>query len=109
MNTNLKMEYLAGGDDYFGPNYGGATVYTNVRKGYGTECPNVGRLLKNLKFSLEMENGLMGSILNDGVAADVAAKKWLQKNSAVWTKWLEGVTAFDGSDGAKAVKKHLGM
>ncbi len=31
MNSNVEMEYLAGGDDFFGPNYGGANVYTNVR------------------------------------------------------------------------------
>ena len=34
MNANIEMAYLSGGDDVFGPNFGGATVYTNVRKGY---------------------------------------------------------------------------
>ena len=34
MNTNFELTYLTGGDDVFGPNFGGATVYTNVRKGY---------------------------------------------------------------------------
>ncbi len=33
MNTNIKMTYLTGGDDWFGPNFGGATVYTNTRAG----------------------------------------------------------------------------
>ena len=33
MNANFKMTYLAGGDDYFGPNFGGAVVDTNTRKG----------------------------------------------------------------------------
>ena len=28
------MKYLDGGDDVFGPNFGGATIYTNVRAGY---------------------------------------------------------------------------
>src|SRR5690606_12103966 len=28
MNTKLEIEYLSGGDDYFGPNYGGAEVNT---------------------------------------------------------------------------------
>ncbi len=27
MNSNFEMAYLDGGDDYFGPNYGGASVY----------------------------------------------------------------------------------
>ena len=56
MNANFPMKYLAGGDDVFGPNFGGATVFTNVRAGYLTECPNVGALISNLRFTLPMEN-----------------------------------------------------
>ena len=52
MNTNFELTYLTGGDDMFGPNFGGATVYTNVRKGFLQECPNVGKLLQNLAFTL---------------------------------------------------------
>ncbi|HEX6011063.1 MAG TPA: choline ABC transporter substrate-binding protein, partial [Geminicoccaceae bacterium] len=39
MNANFELAYLTGGDEVFGPNFGGATVYTNVRKGYLQECP----------------------------------------------------------------------
>ncbi len=60
MNTNFDMAYLKGADDYFGPDLGGATVYTNTRSGYVEECPNVGQLLENLSFTLEMENQIMG-------------------------------------------------
>ncbi len=52
MNANFKMTYLTGGDDYFGPNFGGAIVATNTRAGYVAECPNTGKLLSNLSFSL---------------------------------------------------------
>src|SRR6056297_3039959 len=45
MNANHDMTYLTGGDDWFGPDLGGATVYTNTRAGYVEECPNVGKLL----------------------------------------------------------------
>jgi glycine betaine/proline transport system substrate-binding protein len=45
MNTRFDLRYLTGGDDSFGPDFGGATVYTNVRRGYLEACPNVGRLL----------------------------------------------------------------
>jgi hypothetical protein len=34
MNTNIDMAYLSGGDDYFGPGFGGATVYTIAPNGY---------------------------------------------------------------------------
>ena len=53
MNANIEMAYLSGGDEVFGPNFGGATVHTNVRAGYVAECPNVGKLVTNLKFSLD--------------------------------------------------------
>ncbi len=39
MNNNFDIAYLDGGDDYFGPNYGGASVYTNVRKNYLENLP----------------------------------------------------------------------
>ncbi len=86
MNADIDMAYLAGGDDYFGPDFGGATVYT-VRKGYGEECPKIGTLLKNLEFSLAMENEVMGLILSDDMEPDKAAKKWLIQ---IRRSWLYG-------------------
>ncbi|MGE0239887.1 MAG: choline ABC transporter substrate-binding protein [Parvibaculaceae bacterium] len=108
MNANFEMAYLSGGDDVFGPNFGGATVHTNVRKGYVGECPNVGKFVSNLKFTLKMENEIMGGILNDGKEAKAAATEWLKANSDAVIPWLDGVTTFDGGDAAAAVKAKLG-
>lgn len=107
MNANFKMTYLAGGDDYFGPNYGGAVVDTNTRAGYSAECPNTGKLLSNLVFSLQMENEIMGAILNDGEDPADAAKAWLAANPDAWAGWLDGVTTKDGGDAAAAVSAAL--
>ncbi len=109
MNSNFELAYLDGGDEYFGPNYGGANVYTNVRQNYTSECPNVGKLLTNLTFSLPMENEIMDGILNDGVKPDVAAKEWLQSNPDALTAWLDGVKTVDGKDALPAVKAHLNI
>jgi glycine betaine/proline transport system substrate-binding protein len=109
MNANIKMTYLTGGDDFFGPNLGGATVFTNTRAGFAEECPNVGALLNNLTFSLEMENEIMGAILDDSEDPDEAAAAWLKANPGVLDGWLAGVTAQDGSDGLAAVKTALGL
>ena len=108
MNANIEMAYLSGGDDVFGPNFGGATVHTNVRAGYATECPNVGKLLTNLVFSLKMENEIMGVILNDGKDPKVAATEWLKANPDAVAPWLAGVTTMDGGDATAAVKTALG-
>ncbi len=110
MNANFEMEYLTGGDDVFGPNFGGATVYTTVRKGYVAECPNVGKLVSNLKFTLDMENKVMGAILNESKDPKAAALEWLKANPDALNPWLDGVTTFDGSGPAlDAVKKGLGL
>ncbi|MGQ8632725.1 choline ABC transporter substrate-binding protein [Agrobacterium sp. DKPNP3] len=110
MNTNFKLTYLTGGDEVFGPNFGGATIYTNVRKGYVEECANVGTLLKNLQFSLPMENEIMGKILNDGLEGEAAATAWLKANPTAIEPWLANVKTKDGSaDALPAVKKALGL
>lgn len=109
MNTKFKLKYLAGGDDVFGPDFGGATVYTNVRAGYLAECPNVGKLIKNLVFSLKLENQIMGDILFENMDPEKAATKWLKANPAAVGPWLKDVTTFDGKPGLEAVKKSLGI
>lgn len=109
MNANFDMGYLTGGDDFFGPDLGGATVYTNTRAGYVDECPNVGKLLTNLKFTLAMENEIMGAILNDGTEPSDAATAWLTANPDAFVAWLDGVTTLDGGDSVAAVNAALGL
>jgi glycine betaine/proline transport system substrate-binding protein len=107
MNSNFDIAYLEGGDEVFGPNLGGATVQTNVRKGYLEECPNVGQFLQNLEFTLEMENEIMSAILDEGVEPNTAARNWLKENPDVLDEWLEGVTTLDGGDAEAAVREAL--
>ena len=107
MNSNFDISYLSGGDDFFGPNYGGATVYTQVRAGLGNECPNLGKLLSNLRFSLAMENQIMSMILDDGMSPEKAAQKYLRAEPGIIDTWLNGVTTLDGKPGLAAVKAAL--
>ena len=107
MNANFELTYLSGGDDIFGPNYGGAEVLTTSRAGYVEECPNVGKFLQNLEFTLAMENEIMGAILNDGEDPNDAAKAWLAGHKDVLGPWLDGVTTKDGGDAMAAVEAAL--
>jgi glycine betaine/proline transport system substrate-binding protein len=107
MNSSFQMTYLSGGDDVFGPDFGGAVVATNTRKGYVAECPNTGKFLQNLGFSLQMENEIMGAILNDEKEPNDAARAWLAANPAMWESWLDGVTTKDGGDAKAAVAAAL--
>lgn len=99
----MKITYLDGMGD---SGFGAATVHTNVRKGYLTECPNVGKFVSNLKFDLSMENTMMDAILKGG-DANTVAKEWLKANPDAITPWLSGVTTFDGGDATAAVKAAL--
>lgn len=101
----MDIDYLDGMGD---SGFGAATVHTNVRAGYTEECPNVGKFLKNLKFSLSMENKIMGDIL-DGEDGEKAASAWLKENPDVLGPWLDGVTTKDGGDGLAAVKSSIGL
>ncbi|MCC4772496.1 choline ABC transporter substrate-binding protein [Vibrio cyclitrophicus] len=107
MNSNVEMEYLAGGDDFFGPNYGGANVYTNVRSNYLSECSNVGQLLQNLEFTLEMENQLMEEILNQKAKPEQAAQQWLINNPQQVEAWLDNVKTHKGESATQAVTEYL--
>lgn len=106
MNANFSLKYLPGGEDFFG---GEGVVYTVTRKGYTAECPNVGKLLTNMTFTLPMENLIMGQILDDGADPEEATETWLKENPGVLDAWLDGVTTKDGGDGLAAVKAHLGL
>jgi choline ABC transporter permease protein len=96
MNMRFDLKYLTGGDLVFGPNFGGATIYTVTRKGFSSECPNLGRLLDNLKFTLRGESEMMAAILDRHEQPDVAAAAWLKANPATVQEWLAGVLTFDG-------------
>ena len=80
---------------------------TNTRAGYVAECPNQGKFLQNLVFTLQMENEIMGAILNNGTDPREAAKAWLAANPASWEGWLDGVTTKDGGDAKASVAAAL--
>lgn len=103
MNARFDITYLSGGDNWFGPDFGAATVHTNVRSGLVEECPNLVRFLTQLRFSLPLENEIMGRILDDGEEPGDAALAWLAANATTVEPWLEGVTTRDGAPGIEAV------
>jgi glycine betaine/proline transport system substrate-binding protein len=109
MNLRFDMRYLSGGDASFGPNYGAATIYTNARTGYGAQCPNLGRLLRNLQFTLRGENEMMNAVLNLHQQPNVAATAWIRSHSEWVARWLEGVRSFDGRPALLALQGVAGV
>ncbi len=109
MNVRLDMRYLEEGNDTFGPDDGAASVLTNTRAGYVAECPNVGKLLQNMTFTVEDEDLLMSYILDEDMQPAAAAERWLKENPGRIDAWLDGVTTVSGEAGASAVREGLDL
>ncbi|MDR9754931.1 choline ABC transporter substrate-binding protein [Pseudomonas sp. SZMC_28357] len=107
MNLQIEgMKYLTGSQDAFGPNEGAATVSAMTTAGYSEQCPNVGKLLHNLKFTSDHVSEVMASIL-ERTKPEEAAEAWLKNNPTAYAPWLAGVTTVDGKDGLAAAQAKL--
>lgn len=107
MNNSFDITYLSGADDFFGPNYGGAEVFTLARTDYAAECPNAAAFFEKLVFDIDMENEMMAK-LAEGADARAAAREWLAAHPDVLDGWLDGVTTLSGEPGLPAVKAAIG-
>lgn len=107
MNNNFKLVYLDGGDQYFGPRYGSASVNTVARRGYRAACPNVGKLFAQLEFNVALEHAIMADMLDKKQTARAAALRQLRARPELIHAWLAGVTTRSGADGAAAVRTRL--
>jgi len=93
MNTQFDIRYLDGGDEtLFGADFGAAKIWTVIPPDYESRCES--ELMEKI---LEKEN------------PNTTAANWLRSHPDWLERWLNGVTAFDGSDGLAAVKQHLGL
>jgi len=109
MNTKFHLNYLSGGDAYFGPNYGGATVNTVTRAGFAGQCTNVAKLFQQMTFNVDLENQIITNVLQNKVDVNKAALLALQGNPELLNMWLKGVTTASGADGLQAVQTQLGI
>ncbi|MEA3464890.1 MAG: glycine betaine ABC transporter substrate-binding protein [Thermodesulfobacteriota bacterium] len=98
MNTLIDMQYLTGSTaKTFGSNNGTATVYTNLRRGFAEEQPNVAKLLKNLIFPVPMMNEISRLLnANSGMKHAEAGLRWIKQHPEVYKPWFENVTTVDG-------------
>ena len=81
--------------------------HTVARKEWVAACPNLAKLFSQMVFSVDMENQLMGKILDEGMSGEDAARDWLAANPDAATPRLDGVTTLDGQPGADALTAAL--
>lgn len=105
MNQIIDMKYLTGSTAAtFGENDCTATVYTNIRKDFDKEMPNVGHFLKNFIFPISMINEISLMLQeNKDLTHGTAGMAYLKKHPEIYEGWLEGVTTEDGSKPALPV------
>lgn len=98
MNRIIDMKYLTGSTaETFGDNDGTATVYTNLRKGFAEEQPNVALFLKNFTFPIAMMNEIAQMLQDDKrLKHGEAGLIWLKNHPEIYGGWLEGVKTIDG-------------
>lgn len=105
MNANFELSYLPGGEEFFG---GVGVVKTLSRAGYAEECPNTGKLFSQMGFTLDMENKIMGEILDEGADPAEATLAWIKANKETVLGWVDGVKTEDGGDATAAVSEAFG-
>ena len=57
----------------------------------------------------EVDEVIMGQILDEGEDPEDATEAWLKAHPEVLDAWLDGVTTKDGGDAMAAVKDALGL
>ena len=107
MNNTFKLTYLDGDKEYFGPNFGSASVNTVARRGYKAACPNLGRLFSQIEFDAKLEQAIIADLADKRQTARVSALRHLKSRPELPAVWLAGVTTIDGKDGLAAVRARL--
>ena len=109
MNVRFHLTYLAGGDQYFGPNGGQGTVYTLGRPGLAEQCPNLAHLFSQIKFTVDLENALMAPVADGSVQAPQEAEAYFKQHPQLLQEWLAGVATASGQPALPVAKAALGI
>ena len=109
MNQIIDMKYLTGSTaETFGEDDGTATVFTNIRKGFAEEQPNIGKFLKTFIFPIEMMNEISQMLQdNKRLKHGEAGLLWLKEHPAIYQAWLNGITTVDGQAALPVFEAYL--
>ena len=118
MNLNIDMEFLHGGEDYWGPNQGAATVRTICRTGYAWKNPNIGQFFENYIFTVEEQAQMGEYVINQNMDYQEAGIKLIKDKPELLKRWFDHggtyktdvVKTADGEqDALQAVKEAMGL
>ena len=110
MNANFKMTYLTGGDDVFGPNFGGADGAHADPRRPRRRMPEPRQVAREPRVHASDGERGDGRDPRRRQGADVAAAtEWLQAEPGAARRLAGRRHHLDGADGLAAVKAHLGL
>lgn len=89
MNTTIPMAYLKDPQEKWGKGGGASEVHTIVSRNFAQAFPDLVPFFRNLRFDMEMENELMGMILDKKMDPAVAAREWIARNPDKVKAWLK--------------------
>ena len=111
MNINHDFEYLAGAEDYWGPNKGEVIVNTVTPTGYAWACANVGQFLDNYNWTVKEQSLAMEYVNNEDMDPLAAGKRVIEQNPEMLERWFDqsgiyqtgGIKTADGESPARSV------
>ena len=104
MNNRYDMVLLDDPEDIWG---NPSRVETLVNVDFPERYPELYRFFQQMVVNGEIQADLIDRIDNSGKDPEEIALEWLRENPEVTDRWLEGVTAADGTDGAEALRNFL--
>jgi glycine betaine/proline transport system substrate-binding protein len=104
MNSRYDMCLLEDPEEAWG---GPSHVETIVNEEFPEKFPELYPFFEQMTVSQEIQRELIDAIDNSGEDPDQVALDWLRANPQATDRWLEGVQATDGTDGAEALQRYL--
>ncbi len=88
--------------------WGGTShVETLANADFKKDNPELHQLFTQMKVDKDIQGHWIDEIDRSGKKPEEIATEWLQENSEMTDKWLNGVEAADGTPGPEALKRHL--
>jgi glycine betaine/proline transport system substrate-binding protein len=104
MNDRYDMCLLEDPEEAWG---GKSRVETLVNEDFPREYPELYEFFEQMKVDKNIQAELIDQIDNSGKQPEEVALDWLRANPAVTARWLEGVTATNGTEGSEALRNYL--
>ena len=104
MNNKYDMCLLDDPEEAWG---GESRVETLVNEDFPEEYPELYEFFRQMIVNRDIQAELIDQIDNSGKEPEQVALDWLRANPRVTARWLNGVTALDGTDGSEALRRYL--